>query len=168
MATIGTAAERIGGFSAGLRRLIENLIQSNASTLEESIREQLESGRDGNGRTLAPTYLNDPYFDKYGAKAAQMARAYRNWKLKITPPQTGTLLGLPPRDPDVPNLRINGYFQNSITAVGKSGGVQIKGRVALANDIDSKYGDDIYKMGNEANEYFIKNIVAPALKDFLK
>ena len=168
MATIGQAASKVEAWAAGFNRFIVSLIQSNAKIVEECVREQIESGQDGNGNSLSPTYLNDPYFDKYGNKAAAMAQAYRNWKMSITPPQSGTLLGLPPRDPDVPNLRINGYYQDGIKANSKSDGVSIKGTVSFSGEIDGKYGADLLKMGQTAREYFNNQIVKPALKDFLK
>lgn len=168
MATIGRASAKVEAWAAGIRRMLESLIQSNSSLVTDCIREQIESGQDGNGKSLSPTYLNDPYFDKFGNKAHIMAERYRDWKLRITPPEQGGLLGLPPRDADVPNLRINGYYQDSISAVKKSGGVSIGSTAVFQSEIANKYGGDIYKMGDEARKYFKENITEPALKDFLK
>ena len=102
MATIRGAEDMFRRFSEGYAPMVEKVITANRDVLEADIREQLESGLDGNEKELRPNYLNDPYF-----KTREEAVKYMRWKERITPPMQSTL-GLRPRAVKTPNLRING------------------------------------------------------------
>lgn len=66
-----------------------------------SIKEQLWDGKTGKGDDIRPYYSEDPWF-----KSRARAEAYKRWKQAITPNSN--------RNPDAPNLFINGWFYNQI------------------------------------------------------
>lgn len=129
--------------------------------LGDLVREQLYSGRTGNTE-LTPSYLQDPYF-----KSPRQAEAYRDWKLRITPPVPSERLQLPARDPDTPNLFITGMFHSHIEVQPIVAGERIGGGSdQLSKDVTDKYGDRLYQLGDEAKKYIKDNIFTPFLRAY--
>ena len=163
MATIAQAQERLAAFASGLAPMLEEEISRNGDFFERAVREQLESGLDGDEKELRPNYLSDPYF-----KTRAAAVAYMRWKERITPPRQSSL-GLRPRPAKVPNLRITGFYHMSIRALPVEGGVRIaSGGVDFAKGIEQKYGSGIYKVGRTARRQFFQKHVRKALRSYYK
>lgn len=150
-------------FAEGYSQMIEKVIAANRDFVEMAVREQLESGLDGNEKELKPNYLNDPYF-----KTREEAVKYMRWKEALTPPRQSSL-GLRPRAVKTPNLRINGYYHQSIKAVPVSGGVRIGSQGAeFAPEVEGKYGGALYKLGRTAKRKFYRDHLRTALKEYYR
>jgi hypothetical protein len=147
-----------------LEQTIIKTIQDNAGLYPELIREQLHASIDGDGKSLSPTYLDDPFFKKKGRWKGRN-KGYAAFKNKVTPPQSGRLLGLTSRTFYRPNLTIKGVFHASIQAKPIKNGVNIAGYAPFAADIERKYGKKIFKLLNEAKEYFVKTKLLPAVQE---
>lgn len=132
-----------------------------------SVTEQLYSGQDGNGNYLSPTYDNDPFFQEEGFWHNR-AKDYKAWKYSITPPATGSMLGLSPRPEEVPNLFINGKFYSEITAMRRGDVIVVDPGNGKGPAIVSKYGDEILNMGPIAVEHFNVTYMLPAIDSFFK
>lgn len=140
-------------------------LDDNKGAVLHAVQEQLYSGVDGQGRHLSPTYDDDPFFEEKGTWYHR-AKDYKAWKKAITPPVAGTILGLPARPDDVPNLYINGKFYSEITAFRKGNALMIDPGIGHGPSIVAKYGDEILDMGNSAIEYFNENFMRPAIENF--
>lgn len=150
-------------FASGYGPMIEKVIEANRDFAEMAVREQMESGLDGNEKELRPGYLNDPYF-----KTRKDAVNYMRWKEAITPP-VQSQLGLRPRPVKTPNLRINGYFHNSLQAVSVPGGLKIVSQgVDFAPEVEHKYGDALYKLGRTAKRKFYRDHLRRAMKEYYR
>lgn len=89
-------------------------------------REQMWDGLTSEKKQITPKYSQDPYF-----KTKEAAIKYANWKQNITPNTK--------RDPDTPNLFINGHFYNSLNNVVNATNIQVKTTSPLGSDIVKKY-----------------------------
>lgn len=160
MGTIAKVAEHFARAAGTWQAEAAREVQKNAVQIADLIREQLYCGLAGD-EPLTPSYSDDPYF-----KTQAQAEAYREWKMRITPPAAGQTLGLPPRDADTPNLYINGYYHTRIEAVPIADGVRIGvGSDEIAEAVTAKYGDRrLYSLGTRAKEYVANNYVKPALR----
>lgn len=154
-------------FSDTLESVLVNQIHDNKSLFEEFVTEQLYSGVNGEEEPLRPKYTEDPYFNTFKNPKAESER-YKKWKAKIQPPAR-SYLGFKPRDVDTPNLIIRGDFYASITAVPISDGVSIVSQgVEFASDIEQKYGDVIYKIGDKARKHYIDAYMLPRVLKLMK
>lgn len=163
MATIKDSERIFREFVDGYSPMLENAITTHKDFAELAIREQLESGIDGNEKELQPNYLNDPYF-----KTRKEALRYMRWKERITPP-VQSQLGLRERPVKTPNLRINGYFHNSIQAVSVDGGISLRSHgVDFAPDVEHKYGDALYKLGRTARRKFYRDYIRTSIKEYYR
>lgn len=160
---------RIKEMLSGLVPMIQEQFQKDGPDVEEFIREQLYAGVDGNDQPLTPTYLDDPYFvERYGPHAAKKANNYVTYKKRITSP-TPSYLGYPARDPNTPNLIIQGDFYSSITAKPITGGLRVESLgTTFGKDVESKYGSQIFGIGARSREYYFKYGLRPAIKNYLK
>ena len=150
-------------FAEGYMPMVEKVITANRDFAEMAVREQLESGLDGNEKELKPNYLNDPYF-----KTREEAVKYMRWKERITPPRQSSL-GLRPRAVKTPNLRINGFDHQSIKAVPVAGGVRIGSQgTDFAPGIEHKYGSALYKLGRTAKWKFYRDHLRTAMKEYYR
>lgn len=164
---IQEVADIINSIATGFKSACLDCMKANQGIFLDSVKEQLYSGLNGEGKHLSPTYDDDPYFDLPG-RWHNRGKAYKEWKLAITPPVRGVMLGLPSRPDAVPNLFINGMFYSEITIGRKDEGLEIDPGDGKGPDIVGKYGDNILSPGNEAIEYFNRNFMIPAIEKFLK
>ena len=151
----------------GLSESVLQCVDAHKDIVVTNITEQLYSGIDGNGEFLSPTYDDDPYFKEEGPWHGANY-AYKKWKQKITPPVRSLRLNLPPRPVNVPNLFITGTFHGSIKAA-RIGDV-IRVYTAGFNDgplIEQKYGEAIFKMADDAVEWFNIYALRPWLNQFM-
>lgn len=160
-------AEIIHKIATGFEEACMQCLEANSGIVTDSIKEQLYSGQDGEGNHLSPTYDNDPYFEEEGWWYHR-AKDYKAWKYTITPPLSGTMLGLPPRPDDVPNLFINGKFYSEITARRRGDVLVVDPGNDKGPSIVAKYGDEILNMGPTAISYFNTTYMLPAIDSFFK
>lgn len=132
-----------------------------------AVQEQIYSGQNGAGELLSPTYDDDPYFEEEGYWHHRNA-AYKAWKKDITPPRGSTLLGLPPRPENVPNLYINGKFFSDILADRRGDVLHVDPGTGDGPAIVAKFGDEILNMGPSAVEYFNREYLLPSIIKFFK
>lgn len=164
---IGDVAEIIGRIANGIEEACIQCLSNNSGIVVLSVTEQLYCGQDGNGEFLSPTYDNDPYFEEEGFWYHRSAD-YKKWKYTITPPSTGSMLGLPPRPDEVPNLYITGVFHKEINAKRKGDVLDVDPGHGNGPDIVEKYGDQILTLGPNAVQYFNITYMLPAIGAFFR
>lgn len=164
---IQSVADIISKISDGFEEACIQCLSDNSGIVHLAITEQLYSGQNGEGEMLSPTYDSDPYFEEDGPWYHR-AYAYKAWKREITPPVAGSMLGLPPRPDDVPNLFINGKFHSEIIARRQGDVLHIDPGNGNGPTIVAKYGDNILNMGPTAIEYFNQNYMVPGIDQFFK
>lgn len=157
----------IDAIKDGIQDSILECLAEKRDIITQSVTEQLYSGLDGNGDYLSPTYDEDPYFNEFGPWHGA-SYAYKKWKERITPPMRSPMLGLPPRPVDVPNLFITGLFHDSIKASRQ--GEVLRVYTSGFRDgplIERKYGEQIFRLTDDAREYFNIYALRPWLNDFI-
>lgn len=170
MANIIDAEKNFRMFVDGFEPMIRGIMHAQKKEVQVYITEQLYSGRNGNDKPLRPTYLNDPYFDSPESGGwYKNAKGYMRWKERKTPPYASSLLGIPRRSADTPNLIIRGNFHDSITATPIDKGLRIESvGVSFSGDIEKKYGQAIYKVGSLARRYFFEQYVKQGVADYFR
>lgn len=164
---IQEVADIIHRVADGFEENCARCLDDNKGVVLQAVREQLYSGQNSEGGHLSPTYDNDPFFDEEGWWYHR-AYAYKAWKREITPPVAGTMLGLPPRPDDVPNLFIDGTFYAEINARRNGNALLVDPGSGHGPEILAKYGDNILKMGPDAKEYFNMYYMIPSIENFLR
>jgi hypothetical protein len=124
--------------------LIDEVMEENEFIIS-SIKGQLWDGKTGLGKDIRPYYSEDPFF-----KTKKQAIGYRNWKNKITKN--------PNRNPDAPNLFINGYFYNTIQSQKKGIDLEIFTDNTLGKDVESGHKDIFLLQEDRWGEIFDKRI----------
>ena len=168
---ITEVANIISRIADGLKDACVNCLQDNSDVVVLAISEQLFCGLDADENYLDPNYDNDPYFEEEKSPWYHRAKAYKEWKHNITPPQFGTMLGLSPRPDNVPNLWIDGTFHGQINAQRIEGGLNIDPGNGRGPDIVAKYEVDnkvILDLGPTAMRYFNEKYMIPAISKFFK
>lgn len=164
---IEEVAEIIGKIADGFNDACLQCLVDNKGVMLQAIKEQLYSGLDGEEHHLSPTYDDDPYFEEKGYWFHR-SKDYKAWKRNITPPASGTMLGLAPRPDNIPNLFIDGTFYGSIIAFRNGDMLQVFAAGKNGPDIVNKYGDTILDAGPTAIEHFNKKYLSPAIDKFFK
>lgn len=115
----------------------------NEQLIIEKNQQQLYDGKNVNNEDIRPFYSQDPYFKRPGASERYIA-----WKQKITPN--------PNRNPDAPNLFIDGTFHRTLKVGIKGSDVIVQSNSTIADDINFKYDnvlgltdDNIFEIYNE-------------------
>lgn len=166
MATLDEVCDAVKRWVEGFDGKCLECMEGNQGVFVHLITEQMYSGLKGDGTYITPSYDDDPFFEEPGMWFHGSER-YKAWKGEITPPVSSTLLGLPPRPYDVPNLFINGKFYSEIYSV--SGDKQIEIRVMESGDgpsILGKYGDELFDICGTAVKYFNEKYLLPHLQEF--
>ena len=164
----------IDDIAGGLERACVDCMHANERQFKTAVEEQLYSGLDGEGKHLRPTYDDDPYFDRVrwfhweDGVMYHGAEGYKIWKRKITPPEAGALIGLPPRPDAVPNLFIDGTFYQSIMTSQIPEGVRIETGGDTGKKIEDKYGSQIFSLSPDAVGWFNRTYMMPAIENFFK
>jgi hypothetical protein len=137
-------------------RVVDNAILKHEAEIVAMSNQQLLEGKDERGNDLRPLYTEDPYF-----KSQKQARAYIEYKKRISPPAN--------RNPNAPNLYINGYYHRSrgIVQEGEDMYVKSERRDSLSNDIERKYKGitGLYAQNQEKIE---NEIIAPLIWELLE
>lgn len=166
MATVEEVFDVIDKIATQFEEQVVLCMVENKHTMVMAVCEQLYSGLDGDGDYLNPNYLNDPFFKEEGFWHNR-AEDYQAWKNAITPPMSSSMLGLPPRPDNVPNLFINGKFYSEIYAERRD--MELNIDVNGSGDgpsIVSKWGNEILNIGITAIQYFNEEKLIPHLKEF--
>ena len=123
---------------------VENAIFKNENEILNLQKQQIYDGKSNTGEDLHPFYTEDPYF-----KTPGQAKGYIKWKQSITPN--------PKRNPNAPNLYINGYIHRNILIVNESGNIMFdfNSRVDFGESIKGKYKDLLGL--NPTNQLYINN-----------
>lgn len=136
--------------------VVNNALFQNEAKIVDLNKAQLYDGKDIFGNDIRPFYSQDTFF-----KTQAQAQGYIKWKQKITPNSS--------RNPDAPNLFINGFHYSLIGLLKKGRDIVIgvKSQNAITSSIDSKY-KNIYGLNSENQSKIDKEIIIPAINDFLK
>lgn len=136
--------------------VVNNVLFQNEAKIVDLNKAQLYDGKDILGNDIRPLYSQDSFF-----KSPAQAQGYIKWKQKITPNSS--------RNPDAPNLFINGFHYSLIGLLKKGKDVIIgaKSSNAITSSIDGKY-KNIYGLNSENQSKVDKEIIIPAINDFLK
>jgi hypothetical protein len=127
-----------------LPETIENAIYKNEKEILRLQRQQIYDGQNNKGEDLHPLYTEDNYFKTQG-----QARGYIKWKQSITPN--------PKRNPNAPNLYVNGYVHRNIIIVNENGNIifDFNSRIGFGEDLKGKYKDLLGL--NPTNQLYINN-----------
>lgn len=155
----------IGRIADGFEDACVKCLQSNKEIVLQAVKEQMYSGFNGEAELLSPNYDDDPFFEEEGYWYHRGAD-YKAWKRTITPPLTSSMLGLPPRPEEVPNLFIDGTFYGEITARDGNKSLELDPGSGNGPAIVDKYGDELLEMGPTATEYFTTEYMLPAIGSF--
>ena len=161
---IEEVAEIVRKIAEGFEDACVRCLDDNKDIVLESVREQLKSGLDGEGKHLSPTYDDDPFFQEKGIWYNR-TDDYKKWKRSIEV-KVDNILNLPLRPDNVPNLYINGKFYSDIGAERHGSILTLDSGPDNGPDIISKYGDQILNIGPTAIEYFNTNYLVPAIESF--
>ena len=135
---------------------VNNVLFQNEAKIVDLNKSQLYDGKDILENDIKPFYSQDPFF-----KTQAQAQGYIKWKQKITPNSR--------RNPDAPNLFINGFHYSMIGLLkkGKDIVIGVKSLNKITSSIDSKY-KNIYGLNDKNQDKVDKEIIIPAINDFLK
>lgn len=147
MATLQDMANKLK--SINLENILDSILEPLLPEIVEMNKAQLWDGKTKNNTDIHPFYSEDPYF-----KSAKQAQAYKNWKQRITPNSD--------RNPDAPNLYINGYYHSLIKGAILDAMIELDA-TGFGYGFDSKY-KDIYGL-TEEHLNIIRNKVLPQLLD---
>lgn len=150
----------------GFEDSVLECLASSSDAVIDLIQEQIYSGVDGEGHYLSPTYDEDPFFEKPG-RWYHKASIYKYWKEIITPPVRSPLLCLDPRPVEVPNLFIDGTFFGQINASMHGDMLDVSPGNGNGPDIEKKYGDRLFMLGNDAVEWFNLEYLWPNIEKLL-
>lgn len=157
----------INKIATNLESRIEDCLAEHSLIITEMIKEQLYSGMNGKEQYLSPTYDDDPFFEQEGYWYHRN-KQYKNFKKMITPPESGKILGLPPRPENIPNLKITGFFYSEINTERIENGLRINEGEILGSELVSKYGEDIIAMSPTAIRYFNDNYTRQAIEELYR
>jgi hypothetical protein len=135
---------------------INDALFQNQSKIISLNQEQLYDGKAVDGNDIHPLYSEDSFF-----KTQTQAQGYIKWKQKITPNSS--------RNPDSPNLMINGYFYRSLKLILDAGNVFIVSLSAgsIGETISTKY-KNIFGL-NKVNQEKVNNeIIYPSIKRLIE
>lgn len=135
---------------------INDALLKNESTIVSLNQSQLYDGKAVDGGDIHPLYTEDSFF-----KTQSQAQGYIKWKQKITPNSS--------RNPNSPNLMINGYFYRSLHLVIEGGNTFIRSISAgtLGDTISSKY-KNIFGLNVKNQEKVNNDIIYPSIRQLIE
>jgi hypothetical protein len=130
------------------------IVQKNKDKIVEFNKDQLFEGKTIFNQDIRPYYTEDPFF-----KTAQAARNYIAWKQRITPNSK--------RNPNAPNLYINGYYHSSIDLIFSGKTPLLESRSgSLFSEINNKY-QNIIGLNEDHALSLNYEIIKPELQEFI-
>lgn len=156
MDRIKALADRARTVQDSMNRWIRQSLEYNSGEVMERQYAQLAGGKASGGQDLRPYYSEDKYF----RTKAEM-ESYRNYKWSIN----NRLWVQPdrPRNPDAPNLFINGKFWSELDAFFTDEAMTIDGKTSYAKDIVNKYGLSSFGLDAYNRAFMADNVVRPYL-----
>ena len=139
-----------------LPEVVNDSLLSNEAKIVDMNKAQLYDGKTIEDTNITPLYSQDSFF-----KTPAQAQGYIKWKQKITP--NGN------RNPNAPNLFINGFHYSMIGLLkkGRDIVIGIKSSNPLGISIENKY-EKIYGLNPDNQEKVNKDIVYPAIDKLIK
>ena len=175
MGTIAGITKKFTSYADGFNNEINKAVKENVDIIRELQLDQFASGLDNIGKPLYPNYDNDPYFaekasrmnarQKVKTTAKTLSDAYKKWKWDIRP--QAQLVPFPQRSISMPNLYINGTFWSTVYAKAVKDGWEIGGTWEATSEMEAKYRT-LFGLSPESKNYFINNILIPALNNYMK
>lgn len=147
MDVVANILERVEGVAAALAsgELVRRHLEPLAAAIEDMQRRQLFAGKASSGDDIHPFYSEDlkpaGYFN-----SRESAARYVAWKDEFVHVPV-TVAG---RNPDAPNLYINGRFHDELAARFTSEGVEIYATSAYSRQIVDKYGRETFGLSAES------------------
>lgn len=142
---LDTLLARVQAVQAGLLdgSLIREALASSEQAIIEAQRRQLLAGKDSGGEDIRPFYSEDlkPSGHFYSVESAGR---YAAWKQDLSYPYTVD------RNPDAPNLYINGKFHNELGVDLGVDAIGIIGETAYARNIMAKYGQNTFGLNYDS------------------
>jgi len=125
--------ERLQNFQNSIPMIISEVVSENENDILTNVKDSLWDGKSGSGEDLLH-FVQDPFF-----KTQDQAIAYMNWKNAKFPN--------PNRNPNSPNLFINGYFYSTLEVDLAGDQITVLSRdSALGIDVIRKYGINTFSM----------------------
>jgi len=138
--------------SIDLELILDHTLEPLLPEMVNMNKSQIWDGKTKNNTDIHPFYSEDPFF-----KSAKQAQAYKNWKQRITPNTD--------RNPDAPNLYINGYYHSLIKGAILDNIIELDAD-GFGRGFDSKY-KDIYGL-TEEHLNIIRNKVLPQMTERIR
>lgn len=142
-------------FRSELGTHVRIILMNHEDIILGMVRDQLLDGIRGDGEDIRPYYSEDTYFE-----TRAQANQYIAWKKTIRPNAR--------RNPDAPNLFINGKFHSELGCFFNDTAMTIKGATFYAEEIVWKYGLPTFGLTDEHAKELADNYVLPALMRLLK
>lgn len=136
MGILNDLRTRVANVNDGLQtgELVRNAVIRHPEDIMELQKQQLFSGLASNGQDIRPYYSEDLKPSGY-FKSAESAKRYAAWKESgVTYPYAAN------RNPDAPNLYINGRFHSELGVEFTEQTVGVVGTTGYAKGIVEKYG----------------------------
>lgn len=135
---------------------IKSAFYENEKKIIKLQQQQLYDGKNNLGLDIRPYYTEDPFFKTIG-----QARGYIKWKQSITPNSK--------RNPDAPNLYINGFFHRSLRIAQEGNDLFIISNLTgkMANDVVDKY-DNLLGLYPDNLEKINNEIIIPKIWELFK
>lgn len=148
MSILDTLLARVREVQEGLASgaLIRDVLVLREGDILEAQQKQLLAGKDSGGEDIRPFYSEDlkPEGHFYSVESAGR---YAAWKQDLTYPYS-----VEGRNPDAPNLYINGRFYKDLGVQFTSDTLGIVGETAYAKEIMAKYGTDTFGLNYDSWE----------------
>lgn len=137
---------------------VRRVLLTREAEILESQREQLFDGKRSDGEDIRPYYSEDLKPSGY-FHSAESAGRYAAWKEDISPYSAG-------RNPDAPNLYINGRFHSELAVDFGADTIAVIGGTGYAQGIVAKYGLSTFGLSPERwNEIFQNGALADLIEE---
>lgn len=144
-------------FTTKLKDKIPNLVFDVIFDNDEMIialnRKQLMEGKTADNEDVRPYYSEDSYF-----KSADAAKNYIVWKDKITPN--------PKRNPDAPNLYINGQFHGTFKLAIEGNDIIVTSDSKIAREVTQKFPNIFGLTDDNLIDFWNDKILEAIVKEF--
>src|ERR1044072_1903301 len=148
MATIQAFKNRLISLKKQTEEVAATSIRKTGANLVQLNREQMMEGKRRDGKDISPSYFEDPWF-----KSIESAKAYSEWKDRITPNSK--------RKKGVPNLFIVGTFHNSISIDVTGESIKFNSDFYAAADIERRFTGMIYSLNVEKRTVYVREFLRP-------
>lgn len=149
MSVLDDLKNRVALARDGLKsELVRNVLMQHTSDILELQSQQLLQGKASSGEDIRPYYSEDVKPSGY-FKSAESAGRYSAWKQGLNYPYVAN------RNPDAPNLYINGKFHSELGVFYDADSVEVRGASSYAQRIVERYGIQTFGLMQEYwNEIF--------------